>query len=311
MFRDRTNLYIAYRRSHPHSRYVDEEAEVGLMDETPPAFHDLLLELDEALRFVEQQTVRLEGLYQKNILPGFNDRLDDEQAIERCNYLVTRRFQQCHRLVQQFDSMRRGLSAEQQTMLDNMKKGYAVKVQSATAAFRRLQGKYIQFLKDDSGEVEEAAIEKYSRDALSQTQVSVQQDETLAVREREIAAIAQGVLEVSGVFREMQTLVLDQGTVLDRIDYNVGRTVEELKGAERQLNRAEVHQKNNQRCRMILLMVLMVLVVVMGLVVWGKYSSHHSSAPAAVPPPAATTPAATTAASPEDTPARPELGGGA
>lgn len=48
-------------------------------------------------------------------------------------------------------------------------------------------------------------------------------------RDEEITQLARGVLEVSTIFREMQDLVVDQGTIVDRIDYNLENTVVELK----------------------------------------------------------------------------------
>ena len=51
-------------------------------------------------------------------------------------------------------------------------------------------------------------------------------DATIAQREREIERIAQGVIDLSNLFQDLQTMVIDQGTVLDRVDYNVERTVE-------------------------------------------------------------------------------------
>ena len=53
----------------------------------------------------------------------------------------------------------------------------------------------------------------------------------IAQREREIEDIAKGIIELSEIFKELQTMVIDQGTMLDRIDYNVELTRDRVKDA--------------------------------------------------------------------------------
>jgi hypothetical protein len=46
-------------------------------------------------------------------------------------------------------------------------------------------------------------------------------EEDVDERMREIQRIAKSVEELATLFKELATLVVDQGTVLDRIDYNM------------------------------------------------------------------------------------------
>ena len=43
----------------------------------------------------------------------------------------------------------------------------------------------------------------------------------VAKRDREINSIVESIEELSQIFKELAVLVIDQGTVLDRIDYNM------------------------------------------------------------------------------------------
>ena len=54
-------------------------------------------------------------------------------------------------------------------------------------------------------------------------------------REREINDIAKGIIELADIFKELQTMVIDQGTMLDRIDYNVENMAVNVKAAEKEL----------------------------------------------------------------------------
>ena len=48
---------------------------------------------------------------------------------------------------------------------------------------------------------------------------------TLIHRDQEIQHIARSIEELSQIFKELAVLVIDQGTVLDRIDFNMEQVV--------------------------------------------------------------------------------------
>lgn len=60
-------------------------------------------------------------------------------------------------------------------------------------------------------------------------------DTAIAQREREINDIAKGIIELADIFKELQTMVIDQGTMLDRIDYNIESMTIDVKAAEKEL----------------------------------------------------------------------------
>ena len=61
----------------------------------------------------------------------------------------------------------------------------------------------------------------------------------IAQREREIEDIAQGIIELANIFQELQTMVIDQGSMLDRIDYNVENVTRDVKEADKELKELE------------------------------------------------------------------------
>ena len=60
---------------------------------------------------------------------------------------------------------------------------------------------------------------------------------TINEREKEIKQIAKSIVELNEVFKEMSVLVIDQGTVLDRIDYNVEQVTESVERGFQQLKK--------------------------------------------------------------------------
>ena len=78
-------------------------------------------------------------------------------------------------------------------------------------------------------------------------------------REREINDIASGILELADIFKELQAMIIDQGTMLDRIDYNVETMLTNVKGADKELKVATNYQKKAGRRKIILLLILLVV----------------------------------------------------
>lgn len=77
----------------------------------------------------------------------------------------------------------------------------------------------------------------FSQSTLQQTsQKQLRSNDTAILqREREINDIAKGIIELADIFKELQTMVIDQGTMLDRIDYNVENMAVNVKAAEKEL----------------------------------------------------------------------------
>lgn len=255
----------------------------------PPLFVDLTQDVDEHLLQVDRLMAQLSKLYRKNSLPGFQDKSHDEKEIEDLSYQVIQLFQKCYNVMkklqhvfeaQMFEGKR--LQRGELVILDNLQKRYAQKVQLESNKFRVLQNNYLKFLNkddlkpifpksDDSSQVllqeeeqqqgRNSDIEAYSRQTLQRQKAAVDQTAQRYFQERdeEITQLAKGVLEVSTIFREMQDLIIDQGTIVDRIDYNIENTVINLKEANTELNKATHYQKRTQKCKVILLLSLCVV----------------------------------------------------
>ena len=86
--------------------------------------------------------------------------------------------------------------------------------------------------------VESETDKSFSQSTLQQTSMKrlKTNDVAIAQREREIEDIAQGIIELADIFKELQGMVIDQGTMLDRIDYNIENMSVNVKAADKELN---------------------------------------------------------------------------
>lgn len=102
-------------------------------------------------------------------------------------------------------------------------------------------------------------------------------DAAIIQREREIEEIAQGIIDLSDLFRDLQAMIIDQGTMLDRIDYNVERMATDVQAAERELVVASGYQKRTTKRKIIFLLLLIVVGMFILLLIKPKRGGSSSS----------------------------------
>jgi syntaxin 16 len=114
----------------------------------------------------------------------------------------------------------------------------------------------------------------------------------IAQREREIEDIAQGIIELANIFQELQTMVIDQGSMLDRIDYNVERMTVDVKEADKELKVASGYQKKSIKRKAMLLLAILIagVFILLSLKLSRKGNSDPAPAPVPKPPPEAVVP---------------------
>jgi syntaxin 16 len=112
---------------------------------------------------------------------------------------------------------------------------------------------------------ESDADRSFSQSTLLQTkQQRMRHDPNQAIiaqREREIDDIAQGIIELANIFQELQTMVIDQGSMLDRIDYNVENMSRDVKEADKELHVASGYQKRSVKRKIMLLLAILIAAV--------------------------------------------------
>lgn len=124
--------------------------------------------------------------------------------------------------------------------------------------------------------LESDADRSFSQSTLQATQhqkLLQSNDAAILQREREIDQIAQGIIDLADLFRDLQTMVIDQGTMLDRIDYNVERMATDVKEADKELVIASGYQKKTTKRKIILLLILIIAGMIILLIIKPKKDS--------------------------------------
>ncbi|XP_039499294.1 syntaxin-16 [Drosophila santomea] len=92
---------------------------------------------------------------------------------------------------------------------------------------------------------------------MTQQQLLLFEEENTRVaqhREQEVTKIVKSIYDLNDIFKDLGHMVQEQGTVLDRIDYNVEQTQTRVSEGLRQLHKAEMYQRKNRKMCVILVL---------------------------------------------------------
>ncbi len=86
-------------------------------------------------------------------------------------------------------------------------------------------------------------------------------------REKEVMSIVKSIVDLNQVYKDLSNLVEEQGTVLDRIDYNIECTQTKVYEGYKQLRKAERYQRANRKMYCIFILSIVVLFLIILLII--------------------------------------------
>eukprot|EP00743_Colponemidia_sp_Colp-15_P001258 GILK01001381.1.p1 GENE.GILK01001381.1~~GILK01001381.1.p1 ORF type:complete len:310 (+),score=72.83 GILK01001381.1:105-1034(+) len=240
----------------------------------PPLWVDLMDAARDDISRVKEKMLQLTKAQKKRMLVKFDEDHRDETDIELITAEATKLFKSCEAKVHRIATLQG--SDKDLAIRKNIQRALATQLQELSLTFRKSQKEYMSKLKrhkdgvDDLlldaeekmpelSEVDKGFTEAQMAQLDSMHQVAMERDE-------EIQKIAQSVQDLSVIFKELAVLVVDQGTILDRIDYNIEQVLVKTKEGNIELGKAEEHQKAARATKCILLLIVLIFLMVIILI---------------------------------------------
>ena len=259
---------------------------------SPPPWVQHVDAVERSLQTIRAQMQDLRALHSQRVGSVFGKDLENmEGRIERMTAGITDEFRVAERHLQTVGRQAAASNTtDEATVGANVQRSLAKRLQELSVNFRQSQRKYLAEVQaQKTGKVPEPYLGLLDGgtdggiggqgmgagmggdgggEFFTTQQMAVVDDLTQAVQSRdsEIIQIAKSIEELSSIFKELAVLVIDQGTILDRIDYNMEAVVEHTKTGIQQLEKAERSQKSARPmrciiCLSVLIFVLLVLLV--------------------------------------------------
>lgn len=86
-------------------------------------------------------------------------------------------------------------------------------------------------------------------------------NDILMKRDNEINNLVSSIQQLSEIFKDLQTLVIQQGTVLDRIDFNIDNALTSTRNAHKELVKADKNMRSScaRNANMTLILVIFII----------------------------------------------------
>ncbi|CRL04404.1 CLUMA_CG017490, isoform A [Clunio marinus] len=96
-------------------------------------------------------------------------------------------------------------------------------------------------------------------------QFEIDNTKMMEAREKEVMGIVKSIVELNQVYKDLSNLVQEQGTILDRIDYNVESTQSRVYQGLKELQKAERYHRTNRKmyCIFILSVVTLFMIILL------------------------------------------------
>ncbi|VDD92163.1 unnamed protein product [Enterobius vermicularis] len=244
---------------------------ITYVDETQYEFTRIRLRLN-SIREAQQSSIAN---------PSFSDDSEEQRKIDAGTEEVTQMLSHCHRFIGMIENAHVRPQSQEALLKENVVTSLRLKLSNITADFRTSQAAYLRqiearketvdsyLLSSSSGWVTvEALDEAPSGDeglTMEQIQLLLQNADMVKERERDVLAVSKSIVQLNSLFKDLAAMIVDQGTVLDRIDYNVEQAALKVKSALKSVEKAERHQRSDKKmyCIAVLSVTIIILLILL------------------------------------------------
>lgn len=271
--RDRTSQYKTYRTGTAKARSsYKSEIEEKLNPDVPEIGTSQIVEksnsIESKISMVELEMQTLADMHKSRKRIDFGNDKKADAEIEAKTRSISNMISQLRDMIRA-DTSNSG-SKQSNTIQKNMQYGYAARLRDITIRFRDMQADYIKTIKKQKDRAasfadeheEDNVFDDLDDVAFTDSQVAqVRSNENmLRQRNEEITGLIQMMNQLNQLFADLGTIIVEQGTMLDRIDGIVEDTIEIVEKGNEELVQAEEHQSSKCFYYYVILVVLLIFV---------------------------------------------------
>lgn len=276
--RNLTSVFTKYRQQRlsqkgrvdglPAQRLLDGDGsgsgDIAIeMSSLPPQWVDVAEEARQDIKGVNDKLVQLQKAQNKRLLKVFGDDGAPDKDVQAISSEIGALIRRCEQTIHNFKSHGGPSTGAEREFRHNVQRNLATQLQGLSQQFRQAQKEYLnEIRKRQRGAIWDDVPSQGNGKAAdvgfneSQLLELDSMETTASQRSQEICQIASSINDLHTVFKELAVLVIDQGSILDRIDYNIDQVVDQSREANTQLQKAEKSQKSNRAMKCLIFLVI-------------------------------------------------------
>ncbi|GAV79449.1 Syntaxin domain-containing protein/SNARE domain-containing protein [Cephalotus follicularis] len=240
----------------------------------PPAWVDVSEEIAANVQRVRKKMAELAKAHAKALMPSFGDGKEDQQLIEALTQEITTLLKKSEKRLQILSAS--GPSEDSNVRKNVQQRSLATDLQNLSMELRKKQSAYLKRLRQQKEGPDGVDLEMNLNGSRSRTEdddldnmvfsehqmAKLKKSEAFtAEREREIQQVVESVNDLAQIMKDLSVLVIDQGTIVDRIDYNIQNVATTVEEGLKQLQKAERTQKQGGMVMCATVLVIMCFVM--------------------------------------------------
>ncbi|XP_023913209.1 syntaxin-43 isoform X2 [Quercus suber] len=240
----------------------------------PPSWVDDSEQVAANIQRARAKMAELVKAHAKALMPSFEDGKEDQHLIEALTQEITDILRRSEKRLQKLSASG---SAEDSNVRKNVQRSLATDLQNLSVDLRRKQSTYLKRLQQQKEGPDGVDLEMNLNGNKSRLEddefrdVGFNEQQTVKIkkvqqeREREINQVVQSVNELAQIMKDLSVLVIDQGTIVDRIDYNIQNVAVSVDEGLKQLQKAERTQKKGGMvtCATVLVIMCFIMLVLL------------------------------------------------
>lgn len=294
--RNLTSTYLRYRnnRRGPLGRgalsssdgvqgqkLIDPEDPRGIeLSALPPQWIDSAQEARDTIKAIRERMAQLAKAQHRRLLKVFDDGGEPDKEVMGLFQQISGLIKKCEQCIHQVKTVGGvSQSSSDREFRLNVQRGLATTLQELSQEFRASQKEYLNKVKQrqggdlwDDGPAGKSTGSGGDISFSDSQLLELDSMETNATqRSQEITQIAASISDLHTIFKELAVLVIDQGSILDRIDYNIEQVVHQSQEANVQLQKAEKSSKSNRAMKCIFVLVAINVVLLLILILKSRH----------------------------------------
>jgi syntaxin 16 len=280
------NSTINYAESSHNERFISTKDRIELQNFNNPKYMDLYEQCNDLLKDLEVEFNKLKEEQQKRVVPSFNEAESKliSQNIQLISDKMTKKLKKCKYLSKELKTLLANSDIDDNikiNMYQNLLNRLAEKSREMQIneelhlqKFQELNGYDESFFSTNQNNIINTNnINNYDSIETNQSQNffsnTAKKLNVAKERNKEIDVMVNTVSELKAIFEEVSNMVIYQGTILDRIDYNTYQGRHHIRRGNREL--VETHERLKSGCLRRLNQILIFAIFIMSILIIFKF----------------------------------------